>query len=54
MKMTLYFPKTGRDSKLSLLSLPWFYKSKLEGWIILRLFGLYLWLYPKTYQIGKK
>jgi len=53
MKIKLFFPKTGRDSKFSFLSLPWAYKSKFEDWSIVRVFGIYIWFYPKTYQIGK-
>jgi len=53
MKIEFYSIAKGLESRFDILSKPWFYRSKYESWSILRLFGIYIWFYPKVW-IGKK
>ena len=53
MKIKIYHISIGLESKFNLFSLPWFYKSKFEDWFVLRIFGIYFWVYPKEHKIGK-
>lgn len=51
MKITIYHISIGLDSEFSLISKPWYYKSKFENWRIVRLFGIYFWIYPKEHRV---
>jgi len=52
MKIKIYHISIGLESKFNLFSPLWFYKSKFEDWRILRIFGIYFWIYPKIHKIG--
>ena len=47
--MKFYSIAKGLESLFDLFSKPWFYCSKYDKWFILRLFGVYLWIYPKEW-----
>jgi hypothetical protein len=51
MKIRIYHISTGLESKFNLFSKIWYYKSKFEDWRILRLMGIYFWIYPKEHKL---
>ena len=51
MKLKIYHISLGRESSFNLYSKPWYYKSKYEEWRIIRLFGIYFWIYPKEHSL---
>jgi len=42
------------ESKFSLFSPFWFYRSRYEEWFIVRIFGIYYWFHEKKKKSGAK
>ncbi len=52
MKIKIYHVSKGLESKFNLFSKPWIYKSKFEDWMIVKIFGIYFWIYPKEHRLN--
>jgi len=52
MKIKIYHISKGLESKFNLFSPFWFYSSKFESWIVIRVCGIYFWIYPKFHDIS--
>ncbi|MBF0533342.1 MAG: hypothetical protein HQL23_09675 [Candidatus Omnitrophica bacterium] len=48
MAFKFYYPKIGADSKFALFAKPWFFRSGLEDYFIIRICGIYFWFYKKA------
>ncbi len=51
MKIKIYHISIGLESKFNLFSKPFYYKSKFENWRVLKIFGVYLWIYPREHNL---
>jgi len=50
MKIKIYHISKGLESKFNIFAPWWYYRSKFESWLIIRIFGIYFWIYPKEHK----